>query len=153
MIGEFLNMAGALSGDEFAGLARELLSELEGRNVPRKSETGKEESAPASAKLAEAAERIGKALEKLMLAAETSAAASGLYTVPGTQEAYSRLCSGEGRTGAPTAGKTISVTPGANVMSGNFSDAAKEGGVMDLEKLSESIRRDFRRCDSGFERY
>lgn len=153
MTGDFLNIAGALSGEEFAALARALLDRLEGRNAPRSPETEPEERAPESAILA-AAERLATAAEKLGARAEPPAAASGFKAAPKTEAADSRIDFGAGTAGSP-AGKTGSVPSGADGMSGRSSSAAAESGgkSMDLEKLSESIRRDARRCDSGFERY
>lgn len=151
MTGEFLNIAGALSGEEFAELARYLLSELEVRNVSRSREP-EEARTPDSATFAAAAEMLVKAAEKLALTAETPAA--GTSAPPETKGAFSRTGAGEVRTEA-AAGKTVFHRPDAGGESGIFRYARKEGGSegLDLEKLSESIRRDARRCDSGFERY
>ncbi|NCB51064.1 MAG: hypothetical protein EOM54_04170 [Clostridia bacterium] len=155
MSGEFLNLAGALSGDEFAELARSLLSELEGGYAPRGREAKKDESAPESARLKEAAKKIVKAAEKLVLTAEMSADGAGRHSASETGTKHLRLNSGDGKTESSNAGKTFSGASESVGAGGPFrcDVMLSGGGNMDLEKLSESIRRDARRCDSGFERY
>jgi hypothetical protein len=155
MTGEFLNIAGALTGEESAELARALLREIEGRDAPPETEAGKEESVPASADLAAAAEILAKAAEAMVLRAETGPPSSGAAAAENTEAASAAARPGREKTKLFTAGRTVSGPPGPGGDPGSFRYAGKEGGAgsPDPEALSESIRRDARRCDPGFERY
>jgi hypothetical protein len=146
-------MAEALSGEELSVLARALLAELEGGRAVRVSEAAEGSAASEASRLTDAVERLSACVERFGTPAESGADMAA--AAPEDEGAYLTLRSEPESANAQSVRTTDAGAPGSAPGPGRFRRFSPEVGTAapDLEKWSELIRRDSRRCDAGFERY
>lgn len=142
MNAEYRDLA-ALSGDELSELARVLLSELEGADAGPSAAPG----------LAEAVGRLSAAVGRFIgVAAPRKGAAAVSETAEGEKSRPALGALPEAEETAAIAWAGSGAAQGERISFPRFEPAAV-AEAPDLERFSELIRRDSRRCDPGFRRY
>ncbi|HBD85960.1 MAG TPA: hypothetical protein DC001_00870 [Clostridiales bacterium] len=142
---EFFELTRALSGEALIEIAGALLSELEGTGF-RGRVMGTDDEVRTAAQMEEAARRLSEAAGRLNIRAAGGAAGGS----PAREIAADR-----GPADRPGSARAFSIPDSGCPGGGESSGAPEAQGAreLDLERVSDLIRRDSRRCDFGFERY